>query len=469
MADGMVAVFDVGKTNVKLTAFAGDEAPEVVEALTMPAPALTGPPYDRLDTAAMWAFLLDGLRRMARHGPVADIVPTTHGCSIAVVTDDPGGPDGGLALPMMDYEWPGVAAVDGTYAAIRPPFEVTGSPPLPDGQNTGRQLHYLRQRHPDGFARAAHVLPHPQYWAWRLSGVASSDPSHLGSHTDLWNPRAHGFSPLVDALGVRPLMGEVRRPDGVLGPLRPEVARATGIDGARVRVGIHDSNASLVPYLSDGADPFALVSTGTWAIVFAVGGSLEGLDEHRDCLVNVDARGEPVPSARQMGGRERALILGDDAGRLPTMAEAEGVIASGAMLLPSHVPGTGPFPRRAPSGLDHPALAEVGARAAAASLYGAMMVAEMLALTGARGPVLVDGNLAADGVALAMLRAATGRGVAAVESGTSAGAATLARPGWARGMPDVPGLAAPGGWAAYHARWRERAHADADVDADAAG
>ena len=460
-ADGMVVVFDVGKTNVKLTAFASapgrNGAAEVVAAHSVPAPGLAGPPYDRLDTDAMWAFLMDGLQRIAALGLVSDIVTTAHGCSIAVVTDDPDGPGGGLALPMMDYEWPGVHAEDERYGAIRPPFAVTGSPSLPDGQNSGRQLHYLLRRHPEGFASAAHVLPHPQYWAWRLSGVVASEPSHLGAHTDLWNPRARRFSPLADALGIGGLMGEVRRPDEVLGPLRPDLARLLGIEGAVVRTGIHDSNASLAPYLADDADPFAFVSTGTWAVVFAVGGALDALDETRDCLVNVDARGRPVPSARQMGGRERALILGNDADRLPTMAEADAVIAAGAMLLPSFVLGTGPFPRRAPSGLDHPALADAGRRAAAASLYAAMMVAEMLALTGARGPVLVDGNLAGDEVALAMLRAATGRGVVAVESGTSTGAATLARPEWARGMPDVPDVAVPEGWADHHARWRGRA------------
>ena len=41
-----------------------------------------------------------------------------------------------------------------------------------------------------------------------------------------------------------------------------------------------------------------MVSTGTWVVLFAVGGDLDHLDPARDTLANVDALGRAVPSAR---------------------------------------------------------------------------------------------------------------------------------------------------------------------------
>ena len=132
------------------------------------------------------------------------------------------------------------------------------------------------------------------------------------------------------------------------------MAAATGLDPATpVLCGIHDSNASLLPHLMAREAPFAVVSTGTWVVCLAVGGEAVALDPARDVLVNVDAFGRPVPSARFMGGRERATILGD-APVAPTDADRAAVLGRGVMLLPSVTRGSGPFPGSAPPGPPSP-------------------------------------------------------------------------------------------------------------------
>lgn len=73
--------------------------------------------------------------------------------------------------------------------------------------------------------------------------------------------------------------------------------------------GIHDSNASLVPHLIAQTAPFTVLSTGTWFIAMAIGGDETVLDESKNTLINVNAFGDPVPSALFMGGRDRANSL----------------------------------------------------------------------------------------------------------------------------------------------------------------
>jgi sugar (pentulose or hexulose) kinase len=74
------------------------------------------------------------------------------------------------------------------YDAQRDPFARTGSPALPDGLNLGAQLHLMETLAPGLLGDGATMLPWAQYWAWRLSGVAASEVTTLGCHSDLWNP-----------------------------------------------------------------------------------------------------------------------------------------------------------------------------------------------------------------------------------------------------------------------------------------
>ena len=103
----------------------------------------------------------------------------------------------------------------------------------------------------------------------------------------------------------------MRKAWDTLGTIKPEIAHATGLSAdVRIICGAHDSNAALVPHLLSRREPFTVVSTGTWVIIMAVGGKGQ-LDPNADMLANVDVRGEPVPTARFMGGREYAVLAGD--------------------------------------------------------------------------------------------------------------------------------------------------------------
>ena len=111
-------------------------------------------------------------------------------------------------------------------------------------------------------------------------------------------------------------------------------------------------------------------------------------------LANVDARGEPVPTARFMGGREVELVAGADGAAAPpaTPADVAAIVATGVMALPSFVAGSGPVHR--PSRRDprrSGAAARRGARRWRA-LYAALTVDVMLDKLGRAGPVLVEGS-----------------------------------------------------------------------------
>lgn len=415
-----IAVIDIGKTNAKL-ALVDRESLSEIAVTKRPNAVLKGPPYPHYDAEGLWQFILDGLKRFQAEFGVDAISITTHGAS-AVLLDA----DGNLAAPALDYEFDGPDTLAAEYDAARPPFAETGSARLPLGLNLGAQLFWQFRTFPELKARTRTILTYPQYWAFRLSGVAVNEVTSLGCHTDLWMPDEGRYSSLVEREGWTELMAPVARAADRLGPVLPEIAAATGLAAnTPVICGIHDSNASLYAHLASREAPFAVVSTGTWVISMAVGGAKVTLDPARDTLVNVNAYGDPVPSARFMGGREFEQLIGDGPKEFAP-ADLDSVLARGAMLLPAVENQSGPFQGRKAAWTVDEARLSPAERYVTVAFYLALMTATGLDIVGAEGPVLVEGPFAENGAYLAMLAAVMGRPVEAVAgTGTSIGAAML--------------------------------------------
>ena len=107
---GSVAVFDVGKTNVKLIVF--DRDGKVVAERSQPNAPLPPDarwPYLRLDTERAWAFLLASLKDVGAATPIEAVSVAAHGAAGALVAEDT------VAAPPVDYEFDGFAGVDAEY------------------------------------------------------------------------------------------------------------------------------------------------------------------------------------------------------------------------------------------------------------------------------------------------------------------------------------------------------------------
>ncbi|MEL6644150.1 MAG: FGGY-family carbohydrate kinase [Pseudomonadota bacterium] len=421
MTSGHVAVIDIGKTNAKLALVRLSDLSEVA-VVTRPNTVLPGPPYPHFDVEGHWAFLLEGLASFhAAHG-IDAITITTHGASGALLAKD-----GSLAAPILDYEHDGPDASAEAYDAIRPPFSETGSPRLAMGLNLGAQIHWQFAKDPGLRETVAHVLTYPQFWAHRLTGVVATDVTSLGCHTDLWDPYRGQFSSLPHTLGIADKIALPRQPSEILGPITPEVARRTGLPAhTPVHCGIHDSNASLMAHLGAQTPPFSVVSSGTWVIAMAVGGKRVTLDPARDTLVNVNAFGDAVPSARFMGGREHDLMLGGSL-QMPSTADMWEVLTQNCMLLPAVVPETGPFAGSQAQWRGHEPLQGSGQRSAAVAFYLALVTAHCLDLIGHDGAIIVEGPFARNDAYLTMLGVAAASPVRPMDgaTGTSQGAALL--------------------------------------------
>jgi sugar (pentulose or hexulose) kinase len=465
MALGWTIVLDVGKTLAKATLW--NEACECVAVRTRPngRPEIGGTPA--LDIFGIDAWLERTLAEFALLGPVSAIVPVAHGAGAALIYQ------GGLLCAPIDYEWPGVAHDRANYDPERDPFDATGSPGLPAGLNLGMQFHWQESARISNY-ESAQIVPWAQYWAWSLSGIAASEVTSLGCHTDLWRAYDRGPSTLAVRRGWAGRFAPLTRADTVLGQITPAWARRTGLS-ARVEIycGLHDSNAALLAAREHpdirGHDTTVL-STGTWFV--AMRAPLipnrthdSVLPEARDCLLNVDITGAPVPSARFMGGREIAMLLGADPPTVDEGATAESwaitairALELNEMILPGLVAGVGPFPK----GIGRSPIApHLGRDARAlAHLYVALVSDVSLDLIGSRDTLLIDGRFSQAPVfaqALATLRPQSVVLVSRDDQGVARGALRLVHGAAVpcAALEQVSPL--PADLSRYRARWRDAA------------
>ena len=352
----MIAVIDIGMTNKKIAVFDRGLNLLTIEKRVFEPLMVEG--LETHDLAGMEDWFLDTLARLAKRFEIGAIVLCTHGATF-VCTDAHGKP----ILPCVYYTHePGPEFQERFYALAGKPEELqaaTGTPRLSALINPAKGLLFAKERWPEAFARTALVLPYSQYWGMRLSGRAGLEGTYMGCHTYLYDWKKNSSSVVAERLGVAAkLPFPLRASWEVLGMLKPEVAGRTGLSSdTKVTMGIHDSNASLLPYLiKEKKGGFVLNSTGTWCVLMRPSDSFGFAPEELGKVVffNRSAYNEPVKTAIFLGGKEYEVwskLIGASAAPAPatgtpsTSAVYASVLASRSeFILPEIVPGSGQFP-----------------------------------------------------------------------------------------------------------------------------
>lgn len=418
--NSVIAVIDIGKTNAKV-ALVDEKLLTEVAVVTQPNQVLPSPPYPHFDVDNIYLFIISSLSKYATEFDIKAISVTTHGACCVLIGDD-----GELVTPVMDYEFEGLESTSASYDKVRPEFRETGSPKLPVGLNLGAQIFWIFDNFPEIKTQTKQIVTYAQYWSFRLTGILKNEFTSLGCHTDLWDPYNAKYSSMVHELGWLDKMAPVAKANEQLGVILPEVSLQTGLKSdLPVYCGIHDSNASLLPHLIMENAPFSVVSTGTWVVAMAIGGAKIKLDPKRDTLINVNGLGDPVPSARFMGGREFEVLMANRGDKFD-LSDVDFILQNEVMLLPSIMQSSGPFQGQHHQWTFEPASLSDGQCFAAVSFYLALMTASCLSLIGAKGKKIVEGPFSKNTLYCDMLATATLSSVQpSLGTGTSIGAALL--------------------------------------------
>lgn len=223
----------------------------------------------RWDLLGLWHEILAGLRLAAHRwsGRVVSVGVDTWGLDYVLLSRS--GELLGLPFCYRDPRTHGL--VDETLGRIPRSeiFEATGLQFLEI--NTLYQWIAHQRASPEVFEAAATFQMIPDWLHGCLSGVHACEFTNATT-TQFLNPRTRDWSRgLLDRLGLpHRLLPGLIHPGTRLGPLRPEVAAATGIHGASVVVPATHDTASAVagtPGALSGESGWAYISSGTWSLV----------------------------------------------------------------------------------------------------------------------------------------------------------------------------------------------------------
>jgi rhamnulokinase len=217
--------------------------------------------YECWDLELIESRLRDGLRAAPRDAPLVSVGIDAWGVDFVLLDGDTR-----QAAPAVSYRDPRTQAVMAETLARIPASEIyrrTGIQFQPF--NTLYQLAATAAREPAWIARARRLLLLPDYFLFRLCGVAANEYTNATT-TQLWNIHADDWDDELLALaGIsRELLGRPVNPGTILG----EMASPSGAGGALkvVAPASHDTASSVAAIpLEDDDEVF--ISSGTWSLM----------------------------------------------------------------------------------------------------------------------------------------------------------------------------------------------------------
>jgi sugar (pentulose or hexulose) kinase len=178
-------------------------------------------------------------------------------------------------------------------------FSMQTASPVLGNLNSGLQLYLLKNHKPEIFKATHYSLHLPQYLSFLVTGRRYSDITSIGCHTGLWNFTQNHYHEWLFQETINAKLAPIFPSDQLM---RTDYNKKPVLCG----VGLHDSSAALIPYLSNFSEPFVLISTGTWCISlnpFNQSG-LTAEELQQDCLCYMEYRGKPVKASRLFAGYE---------------------------------------------------------------------------------------------------------------------------------------------------------------------
>jgi sugar (pentulose or hexulose) kinase len=171
----------------------------------------------------------------------------------------------------------------------------TASPNLGLMLNSGIQFLWLKKEKPELYNKIVSILHFPQYLSYLFTKQIVAESTSIGCHTFLWDYDENKYASWLKHEDIKLPV-----------PIATSTSFPVEFEGKTISVGVgvHDSSASLVPYLLKAPHKFLLLSTGTWCICMnPFNNEILTADQLKnDCLNYLSVQQKPVKSSRLFMG-----------------------------------------------------------------------------------------------------------------------------------------------------------------------
>lgn len=291
----MIAIFDIGKTNKKFFIF--DEAYKIIfeESITFAEiKDEDGFPCEDIHAISDWVLATLSAALSKVEYSIKAINFSAHGASFVHLNDA-----GKIIAPLYNYFKPFPESLKQKFDLLYNLESVcleTCSPEL-GNLNSGKQLFWLKNERPELYHKIKYSLHLPEYFCFLLTGKYVSGITSIGCHTMLWNFQTRHYHRWVVQEGMDKKLAPIIASDQLL-PIKLNGKELT------CGIGLHDSSSALIPHLKSTAEPFLLLSTGTWNVSLNPfnNSPLTNDELQQDCLCFLTYQGRQVKSSRLLSG-----------------------------------------------------------------------------------------------------------------------------------------------------------------------
>jgi sugar (pentulose or hexulose) kinase len=291
----IIAIFDIGKTNKKILLF--DEGLKIVHQQEEKFRTMSdedGFECDDIERIEAWIKSILSELIDNDNYDIRAVNFCTYGATLVFLDGE-----GKRLAPVYNYLKKVPVAIqnklfdkyNGEYEFCR----ITASPQLGFLLNSGIQILWFKEQHPELFRKLKSILHFPQYLSFLLTGQVVSEPTSIGCHTFLWDFDKNEYHRWLKDEGIA-----LPKPQHNTLTIKTEFKGKPLITG----IGIHDSSASLIPYIKESRHNFILVSAGTWCINMNPFNHRPLTSEQlqKDCLAYLSIDKKPVKSSRLFMG-----------------------------------------------------------------------------------------------------------------------------------------------------------------------
>lgn len=309
MKKDAIAVLEIGKDNKTILIY--DKQMRIIEKNSKVFGEIkdnNGLLLEQPEVSFLW--FLGELKRFSKQFNIRAISVTTHG-AMGVCTDAAGN----ITCPPLAYtNEPGSQFCESFFKEFgdRDTLQTqTATIEIGEMINFAKILYYCKQNFPEKFKATKHILLYPQYFGFKLTGIAATEHTSLGCHTYLYDAQTNAYSSVAHKLGIIDKMPkEISNSWDTIGTVTKQIAEECDLPkDCIVTAGIQDSNSILLPFLTTETEDFILNSIGTWGVTMKPVDKVCFKDQElgKTVFYHRDVFGNPVKSSIFLDGLRNGL------------------------------------------------------------------------------------------------------------------------------------------------------------------
>ena len=329
-------VFDIGKTHIKSILF-NYSGRIIVEYKKNQEFSKKFKKLYIIEVDKILEIVTDLIKVISKKFLINKIIFTTHASTCILNINE----NKNLFLPIIDYENIFDKKFEKIYLKYHKcDFPETLTPNLSGGLLIAKSIFYYIYNLKEKFNLVQSIIFYPQYFAWRLTGVKSSEITYLGCHSDLWSFKKKKFSTFVLKNRLEKKIPKIYKSWKKIGKVKKEILIKTNLyNNCNVYCGGHDSSFSYYLYEKKFKKSFTLISTGTWIVIFNKEMNSNFLNEKKNIFAKLNVYGKKIPVVRFMGGREYSNIIKKRTNAINTKKGIGHFIKNKIFVIPSFAEG----------------------------------------------------------------------------------------------------------------------------------